>query len=119
MFEWHESEEYGNGADGTCHECGRDLDGDGSHEDWHTLCWECWRAENGVTDPVGVGMKGQDEDCPLFEDEEEEEEPNPTSPSLGKRRDPRAHIPKEGFPTNGRRCTNATNRSNRKAGRGE
>ena len=34
--------------DGTCQECGMDLDEDpdGDHDERHRLCWACWRAEN-------------------------------------------------------------------------
>jgi hypothetical protein len=30
--------------DGSCEDCGLDLDQDprGDHEDWHRYCWECW-----------------------------------------------------------------------------
>jgi hypothetical protein len=37
-------------ADGTCHDCGMDLDDDpgGDHDENHRQCWECWRKEQGI-----------------------------------------------------------------------
>jgi hypothetical protein len=40
--------------DGTCHDCGQDLDSDplGDHDDHHRQCWACWR---GIEQPDDEG----------------------------------------------------------------
>ena len=47
--------------DGTCHDCGIDLedDPDGDHDEHHRQCWKCWRGEQ-EPEPVPLAR----ERCP-------------------------------------------------------
>jgi len=44
-------------SNGTCSNCGHWLDADQPH--WHRLCWQCWRAENGRTQPSAAALEAR------------------------------------------------------------
>lgn len=56
-------------TDGTCDYCGEPLDDD--QEDYHRLCWACWRTEDdddtteGQLALVDVGRGPRRERCPV------------------------------------------------------